>query len=452
MSPDALPASLLAVGAILLVSCAAGVAAASALVPGRWRDPERWGWGIAVASLLLALDAVVSLALPALRGWPAGILVAALAIVAARRFRLPTAERERSPWSLAAWALLALTAVGVAIYLVRSLAEPMWSNDYLAIWGLKAKAIQESGSIPPWLFRSPEFQFSNPSYPIGLPLAYAGVAALLGHWEDHAMALLFPLWLIGTLGVVVGFLRRRGASWPLALAASAFVAHFGLLYSAWLTGMAEVPLAFAILLLGTAVWDFLDETDPGALRRLVLASLLAAATKNEGRFALMTAVVMVAFVAWRRRSGRLWLGAAAVAVAGALLWGIHAMVLGRHPERAIDPSMLWQPGLGARVAATLRDEWRLLVSPIWPGIAAAALLLILAPRDRANPALVLAGVTLAVYLALPVICPFGPEWLVRWTVGRISAALVPLLAAGIAMAWRGPGRLPGPAMAAVRAS
>jgi hypothetical protein len=38
-------------------------------------------------------------------------------------------------------------------------------------------------------------------------------------------------------------------------------------------------------------------------------------------------------------------------------------------------------------------------------------------------------VSLAVFLLLPAFCTFGPAWLVHWTVGRITAALAPLVAA-----------------------
>ena len=54
--------------------------------------------------------------------------------------------------------------------------------------------------------------------------------------------------------------------------AAAIVAWFEPLYSGFLTGMAEVPLAFGMLLFGTALADALDDPDPGALRRLALAA------------------------------------------------------------------------------------------------------------------------------------------------------------------------------------
>ena len=439
MSPDSLPGSVLQVGGILLLALLAGRIVAAAFLPGGsgWRL-ERWGWGVAIASLLLAVEVPVAFALRLSPGWIVFLALALGGIVAARRFRLPELDLpggNRAAPSPTALILLALTAAGVMIYAVRALSEPMWSNDFLAVWGLKGRTIFGDSGIPQRLFRWPEFEFSNPGYPIGLPLIYAGLAFLLGRWDDHAMALLFPLLQLGTLMALFGWLRRRGENFVVALAAAAFVANFGVLYSAWLSGMAEVPAAFTFLLVGTSLWDVLDDTDPGARRRLFLASLLAAATKNEGVFLVACAVAWLAFQALRRRERRLWLAAAAALAAGASSVLLHRLVLGGHPVRGLDLGLLWSAGLGSRVVDTLREEWVQLVRPIWPGLVAVLLLAGLDPRRwLANPISVVVAASVATYLALPVLCPFGPGWLVHWTVGRIISALVPLLAAGIGMA------------------
>src|SRR5262249_60330299 len=104
----------------------------------------------------------------------------------------------------------AAVGAGLLLYLLRALTEPMWSNDYLAIWGLKAKTIFATRSLPPWPFRDPAAGFSHPEYPIGLPLALAGIAGILGRWDAHATALLFPVLQAATIAVVFGWLTRRG--------------------------------------------------------------------------------------------------------------------------------------------------------------------------------------------------------------------------------------------------
>jgi hypothetical protein len=442
MSPGGLPADVLQVAGILALAAAAGRVVATALFPGgRGRALERWGWSVAASPLFLGGHVVVAFALGLRPGWPsflASILVASLLSWLSR-----LAREERPPAAAAlasspgAWPFLALTVAGVAMALVRGLSEPMWSNDFLAVWGLKGKTIFGDAGIPQRLFRWPEFEFSNPGYPIGLPLTYAGIGFLLGRWDDHAMALLFPFFQVGTLLVLAGWLRRRGVGDLAALAASAFVANLGTLYSAWLTGMAEIPAAFAFLLVGTALWDVLDETDPGAVRRLAAAALLAAATKNEGLLLVATAGALLAFRAARRREPKWGVAAAAALLPGLGSWAAHRIVLGSHPVRGLDIGLLWAPGLGARVRETIKVEWGELVRPIWPGILAVVALAVLGTRrSRPNPILVLYSASLAIYLLLPILCPFGPLWLIHWTVGRIAGALIPLLAAGLAMGWR----------------
>jgi hypothetical protein len=433
--------SLLSVAGILLLASGLGRAVVPAFVPpGRGRTLESWGWSIAVGSGLLAAHVPIALAVQIPPGWAPFLALALGCAALARWARLPESPDWGRPESIS-WplviVLLSVTAAGIGMYAVRAISEPMWSNDFLAVWGLKGKTIFFDAEIPQRLFRWPELEFSNPSYPIGLPLAYAAVAFLRSGWDDQSMALLFPFFQLGTLLVLVGWLQSRKVRLVVAVAAAAFIANLGTLYSAWLTGMAEVPASFAFLLVGVALWDFADDTDRGSVRRLALASLLAAATKNEGVFLVGTAGLLLLIAAFRRRERRLWVGAMAVLIAGGGTVLLHKLVLGSHPIRGLDPSLLWRSGLGARIEETLREEWTQLVRPIWPGLAALAGLLALGGRRAiANPIAALVAMSAATYLALPVLCPFGPAWLVHWTVGRITTSLAPLLGAGIAMAWR----------------
>lgn len=441
MNIESFSTSLMAVGGILLCSAAIAWRLAALLFPGgRGWSIERCGWSVGLAVFLIALNVCLGFTLGIRPGWVSFLSLLAAGWILAKRYGLPRSDRLPSPrprLSPVSLILLALTAAGCLTYFVRSLAEPMWSNDFLAIWGLKGKTFFAEAAIPQSLFRWPEFEFSNPSYPVGLPLVYAGVAFLLGSWDDHAMALLFPLFQVGTLLVLVGWLRRRGVRASVALAASTLVAHFGLLYSAWLTGMAEVPASFTFLLVGTAFCDAVDDTDGGCRRRLFLASLLASATKNEGIFMVGVAFALLALQALGRRGRKLWAAAAAALVPGAASVGLHRLVLGKHPLPGLDFAYLWHPGFGSRVVDSLREEFNQLVKPALPALAAILVLSVLALRQvQARRILVLASVSLATYLALPAFCTFGPGWLVHWTVPRIAAALGPLVAVGLAVGWQ----------------
>lgn len=434
-------ASLFPVAGILLFSTAAGRVLAHALLPrGAAWNLERWGWSMALAVFLLPLNVCLSFALGFRPGWISFLVLTGAGAAVTSRCAIPRIDphpANRTGLSAVSWLLLALTAAGVLIYLVWSLEEPLASNDFFAIWGLKGKSLFGDAGIPRRLFDWPEYEFSNPAYPIGLPLLYAGIAFLLGRWDDHAMALVFPFFQVATLLVLVGWLRRRGAATSVALAASALVANIGLLYSPLMTGgMAEVPASFAFLLVGVSFCDALDRTDAGCLRRLSLAALLAAAVKNEGVFLLAAALALLGLRTARRRERIPWRAAAAIAIPGAGSFLLHRLVLGHHALRAFDFGLLRRPGFAGLVRDALREAFVQLVVPVWPAVAALAFLIVFARRGVSSDALLaLAGASLAVYLLLPAFCTFGPAWLVHWTVGRIIAALAPLVAAGVAAGW-----------------
>jgi hypothetical protein len=328
-------------------------------------------------------------------------------------------------------------AAGVLLYLLRAMTEPMWSNDFLAIWGLKGKVIFQAGRLAEWPFRSADAGFSHPEYPLALPLVYAGFSALLGRWDDHAMALLFPAFQAATLAVLFGWLRRRRIETSVAIGAAAVVALFEPLYSGFLTGMAEVPLSGALLLLATSWSDALDETDAGAVRRVAVASVLVASLKNEGFFfAIAAAIVGGIGLTGRVPRRRRMIVAGACALPALAVYGIHRAVLGAARLRDFDPGLLGSarlPDLAARVLAALAAAWEVAIRPAWPGLLCVAALLAVGRRCPAGDRiLVLSAIMLAVYLLLPVIAVKGPDWLVRTTLARTGAALGPMVAAGLA--------------------
>ncbi|HEV2065183.1 MAG TPA: hypothetical protein VGS00_11615, partial [Thermoanaerobaculia bacterium] len=267
---------------------------------------------------------------------------------------------------------------------------------------------------------------SHPEYPLGLPLLYAGISFLTGSWDDHAMAILFPLCQVATLLALFGWLRRRGATAALAVGAAALVALYEPLYSAFLTGMAEVPLAFGLLLFGTALADSLDQTDQGSIRRLAFAAAMLSAMKNEGLF-LAAAGFVIALLSGGSRRIRVGLAALAPALA---VYALHAAWRGRVPLSDFDFALL-SP---ARVAEALGAAARVPGLAGWLGLAGVAVLIGAGRRDSAGDRLLLlTALGLLAYLALPVFAVRGPAWLVETTLSRTAAALVPIVAAGIAV-------------------
>lgn len=451
MSPS-FAASLARTSAILLAVAMAGAFAARALWPkGRILAAERIAWGFALGLASVAASESILLAAGASpRGWAiyAGLLSVALAGRFVFRLRSPKAMLGPAGVATAPGALLlGVAAAGVALYALRALAEPMWANDFLAIWGLKAKAIFLSGGVPPWLQDSRVAGFSHPEYPLGLPLLFAGLSTAAGRWDDHAMALLYPALQIATLAALAGWLRRRGASRLVAYGTAAVVSLFEPLYSAFLTGMAEVPVSAALLLLGCALCDALDGTDPGAGRRLAAASLFAAAMKNEGSFcaAAAGAAALWAGVRVPGLRSRAWRAAAAAIAPAAGLFLLRRVALGAAPLRDFDAGLLsparWGE-LAARAAIALRSA-AALAAPAWPILLAVAVIFACGSPSRAGRRLL--GIAVAaevVYLLIPALAVLGPDWLARTTLPRTSAALAPLVAAGLAVRFA-PGEPPG---------
>jgi hypothetical protein len=434
-------APLLAVAASLAVATVLGGRGASFFFPaGRRFREERLAWSFVIGCALVAATAAVSLAFHVESGWIL-FLVLGVIPIAAGRLRAnasepaspsATASRPSPPRGLRLrWAdavLCVLLLSGLFVFALRAMTEPMWSNDFLAIWGLKGRAIFFARAIPSSL-RLPEYGFSHPEYPLGLPLLYAGAAFLARRWDDQALALLFPAFQAATVLALFGWLRRRGASRTMSLAAAAVVALFQPLYSAFAAGMADVPFAGASLLFAAALSDALDQTDRGARRRLGMASLVAAAIKNEGLF--LAAAGAVAALVWpssRRRST-----AASAVLPAAALVAAQRLALGRTGLRDFDFAFLGSriaevPG---RLAETLRAAVAT-AGPAWLGLLAVLVLLLAGRRTpHGDRILALAAVLLAAYVLLPALAVLGPAWLISTSLARTAAALAPMIAAGV---------------------
>jgi hypothetical protein len=436
--------SLARVAAVLLASAAAGYALAPALVPVSAPRSERAAWGFALGLTLLALPLPPAFLLglsPVLAiAFLVALSLAAVWFFSRRDARVAStlSPREREgvraviqPLHLF---LAALIFFGIVVYALYALAEPLWSNDYVAIWGLKGKTIFLSAGIPPRLFTDPSLGFSHPEYPLGLPLVYAAVSFLLGRWDDHALALLFPFFQIATLLALMGWLRRRGASATLALGAGALLAQFAPLYSAFRTGLADIPFSFAALLFGSALADVLDETDPLAARRLAFAASLAVSTKNEGLLLIAAGAVLALFALGSARAAARS-AFAAIVVPAVLLTGIGRLWKGSLPVRDFDFSLLTRPReLFPRAGEAIRTAFSETVRPAWPGLLCLGALIGAGhSRPAGNRLLALALISAAVYLLLPSFAVAGPEWLVRTSFARTSSALAPLMTGAIAI-------------------
>ncbi len=385
--------SLLPHAAVLLAAVGVGALVAAPWVPGGGRTrpgTERTAWSVAVGLALVAGSVPLALLVGARPGWIPFLALAAAAVAAS--FLRPAAEsivpeesRSEAVSRATAATLVSLIVVGVTIFTAAALSEPMWSVDFLAIWGLKGKAIYALSAVPERLHADPALAFSHPEYPLGIPFLYAGLASLAGTWDDHAAAVLFPVLQGATLLALAGWLRRRGVPRRVVLSAAAVLAFDLPLYTASGVGLADIPLSFFALLLGASLSDAVDGTDSGALGRLALASALAVATKNEGLFLAASALVIgvaatPASPRRRRRDLALAIGLPALALVVS-----HRLWRGPAALRDFDFGLLaparWGE-LGARIVETASHE---ALHVLVPSLVSAAALAALFALGTAHP-------------------------------------------------------------------
>lgn len=359
----------------------------------------------------------------------------ALLVAASFAFRRPRRDRVPSragPSEKRGLALLfgAVAVSAWGLFLLQALSEPMWSTDYLAIWGLKGKIAFLASALPQRLFTDPALFWAHPEYPLLVPLSLQAFATLAGAWKDQVLALLWPACELATLFALAGFLERRVSSVAGAGAAALGALCFPL-YRAVNAGTAEVPCALAFVLVGIAVLDVLDATSAARLARLAAASLFCVSIKQEGAAFVVFSAALLA-VRLRGRPDRARSRALAALLAPL---AIHSIVLrlvaGAQARRDFDFTLLlsprrWpeMPALVATVLGrVLGTEARVALVPL---LAIAAYLLL--TRRGIGDALwpVFAAQT-ACYIVALSISAFGPSWAIDSAFRRLVLTLFPAL-------------------------
>ncbi len=416
----------------ILWSAAIGHRVARAL-SARLSFEEKLAWGLGVGLVLQAgIYAILLLFRIEPRPIPmvlCGLPFALAAGLAGTGLRRPS---ERLP--RAAVAMLVVAFCAWVIFLLQSVVEPMWANDFIAIWGFKAKTIYLSSSIPSRLFRDPATAWSHPEYPFLLPLFFAALSALAGSWNDHALALLYPALSAAIALLLFGFLRRRGRPLGGALAALLVMLFFPL-FQAFEVGMGEIPLAFAILLLATSASDLVDEPNAPTAIRVAFAASLCCGIKQEGTlFVLLLAAAMGLHV-WRLRRrlrpDQSWLLLPLTLVGPAVLhWAVQRAARGTISDRDYDLSLL-SAGKISSLVARLSVAAAAAGGRLWPiaiPAAAGGLYLLLTPRSRLDWLLPVAAVQIVAYVAICALSSIDPAWQAQF-IPRISLVLFPMLCA-----------------------
>jgi hypothetical protein len=315
-------------------------------------------------------------------------------------------------------ALFALAAAwGVFLAGVSAVRQPLGPGDYVAIWGLKARALARSGEFVSLFRVDPAGAFSHPEYPPLWPaLLASGSRLVAGRYDDLAAGLLWP---ILTLGAALLAARATvGPPWAKGAAAAAVAL---LPYWRLWPGYAEGLLA--VLLLAAAGELPRIGQARMALVRLAFFLVLACWTKQEGALAAALFAAGL-FLGRKRRAGAL------VALSCLLFslgpWLLFLAARGPGIARADYALSAFSP---AKLAVATEAVVRLALLPNLGWILCGAVLVATAPAAlRRRRGFLLGAAAFAALLLAPfALTKLDPFWLVVWTWDRLAFLLVILL-------------------------
>ena len=358
--------------------------------------------------LLTGLAALLLLFLP----WSPWTLLLALPVLYVGQASACPGRAEARPtlWNL--FDLITLTLI--AGYTKLALAAPPIENDYLLIWGVKAKEFFFARGIDwPWL-ESPINHTAHPDYPILLPLVYDAYALVTGGWSDRWIGIITVAYGIAALLVVRGMLAEE---LPKPWRAIATAALMPLVFSPYV-GMAEGPL------IAYALAGLLRIRRGDTLRGAVFLGF-AAFTKNEGLTLIVAAAVaLIAARRWKELP-RLW-----PAVAIPLPWLVLRAMHGLQTDLLV-------PGVMERLFARIADPWPVFAAMarhpagnalFWLGVAAACLLGWRSVVTRERFLALTIVLQFLFFLAAYFVSPRDLDWHVQWSWERIVRQLMPVLA------------------------
>jgi len=369
------------------------------------------------------LGAGVCAAMLAILPWSRGIVVVVLVILAgvaaffAHRQRAAGGPAGEPPALLGrggAMLLLLFALVAIVGYALYATLAPPPEFDYLADWGLKARAFFEVRSID-WQFLGRAIpRDTHPDYPLLLPMTYDFIAILRNGWSDAFLGAVHVAFAVALLLVIHGTALKETRS----RIAAAFItaALVPLAATPWI-GMAEGPfVAYA-----TAALLLVRRGDV-TFGAILLG--LAASTKNEGLTLIVAAAIGLACARRAREVVRLW-PAIVIPLPWLIIRSLHQLptdiVTGSVISRVVAHLRNPRPLIDALAAASLGKP--LLWIALSVGIVIASRTL--ATRERF--VLITLFVQFVCYLGAYVASPYDVVWHVTYSWERLVAHLTPAL-------------------------
>jgi len=310
---------------------------------------------------------------------------------------------RRRGWQDWVWLLVALVIIGGTTAVVWWFSQHGTLRfDGVAVWEIKARlASVHHGTIPSGYYRDPTRAWSHPLYPPFIPLIEGWVYRWVGHPDQQAALLLFPLFFAIGAGLLwAGGRRLTGrrlpaAVGPLLLLAVPLITDGDGSAS---SGYADVPIAVYYLAAVIFVLDHLLHDRASSLRIAAAIAMVLPWVKQEGLVLFGgLAIVLVGACMLRERRGALRPRAAGLAIASFCLPGLfvgvgwrvylsHVHAIREHDYlpytwHTLSSNIGRLPMIGSHLFDELAmwDRWTLL----WPWFGATAVLWFVARRGSA---------------------------------------------------------------------
>ncbi len=220
------------------------------------------------------------------------------------------------------WGAAALLAMLLGVVTVRAVLKPIQFWDAWATYGFKAKVIFLEAAIPSLTLFGWNGSLNYPDYPLSVSLQEVWVSWFVGTWDDVAVKLLFPGYVLSLLCLAYGSLRERWDA-RLAMLGTLFVGGLPLLLQHGHDGYTDLPLAYFALGGAIALTRYVWSDDR---RDLFLAAVLAVGlvwTRVDGVIVVACNALLLVVLAARRSelvAKRAWMAVSMYLALPVLVW------------------------------------------------------------------------------------------------------------------------------------